>query len=40
MKALSLFPKEEIPRTPRNVLMHVIDAGNGCDMMERGQHIV
>jgi predicted RNA-binding Zn-ribbon protein involved in translation (DUF1610 family) len=35
-----LFPKEELPRTPRKVLMHVIDAGNGCGMMERGQHIV
>lgn len=40
-KQPTLFPKDEIPRTPRKVMMHVIDAGDhGCGGTEPGEQWV
>lgn len=36
-----LFSKEILPRSRKpRVMMRVIDAGNGCGVLENGEHIV
>ncbi len=41
MKNPLLFPKEELPRTPRLIRMHPVDAGyDVCGGYEPGRHSV